>query len=254
MTRPRRPFVAGNWKMNLDRAAAVALAQAIRAHAARRGEVDVALIPPFVYLEAVRAVVAGSNVRLGAQNMCDQPAGAFTGEISGAMLRDLGCDLVVLGHSERRHVFGETDALVSRKVRAALGAGLAVILCVGETQAERGARRTEDVVRRQLEEGLKGVAREDLARVTLAYEPVWAIGTGVNATPEQAGEVHAYLRGLVAGMFGDGAADALRIQYGGSVSPTNIQQLMAVDGVDGVLVGGASLKAESFQALIDQAR
>jgi triosephosphate isomerase len=151
-------------------------------------------------------------------------------------------------------VFGETDALVSRKVRAALGAGLAVILCVGETQAERGARRTEDVVRRQLEEGLKGVAREDLARVTLAYEPVWAIGTGVNATPEQAGEVHAYLRGLVAGMFGDGAADALRIQYGGSVSPTNIQQLMAVDGVDGVLVGGASLKAESFQALIDQAR
>jgi triosephosphate isomerase len=247
----RKPYLAGNWKMNMDRAGALALAGALAEHVGDRDEVEVAVVPPFVYLHDVAQALAGSPIKVGAQNMCNEAKGAFTGEISAAMLRDVGADLVVLGHSERRHVYGESDELVQSKVAAALAAGLEVILCVGETIEERQAGSTEEVVRRQLTAGLAGVSREQLATVTLAYEPVWAIGTGLTATPEQAGQVHQYLRGLISGLFDEAAGERTRIQYGGSVKPSNVAELMAVDDVDGALVGGASLEPELFIPIID---
>lgn len=250
----RTPFLAGNWKMNLDRRAALDLVGALREHLGARTDVDVAVFPPFVYIDEVARALAGSVIRVGAQNCCDEEKGAFTGEVSVAQLTDVGAQLVVLGHSERRHIYGETDALVNRKVQQALAGGLDVILCVGETLDERQAGRTEEVVRTQLQGGLAGVATEDITRLTIAYEPVWAIGTGVVATPEQAGEVHSYLRGLLSGLFTAASADAVRIQYGGSVKPGNVKELMAVPDVDGALVGGASLKPDDFIPIIDFAR
>jgi len=250
----RKPLLAGNWKMNLDRRAALELALAVRARSAQDEAVDLALFPPFVYLAEVCGALSGSRVRCGGQNMCEEPSGAFTGETSGAMLRDVGCELVLLGHSERRHVYGENDARVKRKLRAALDIGLAPMLCVGETLDERQAKRTEEVVRRQLVEALAGVSAEEMARVSVAYEPVWAIGTGVNASAEQAGEVHVYLRGLLAGLYEDELAERTRILYGGSVKGENIAELMRAPGVDGALVGGASLKAASFHAILDGIR
>ena len=247
----RRPFIAGNWKMNLDRRTALDLVAGVRAAADRRADVDVAVFPPFVYLDEIVRSLAGSRVRLGAQNMCVEDSGAFTGEVSAAMLRDVNCTLVILGHSERRHVFGESDELVGAKVRKALAAGLEPILCVGETQGERQDGQTETVVRRQLVTGLDGVSKADVARVTIAYEPVWAIGTGLTASPEQAGDVHNYLRGVLAGLYSDPIAEALRIQYGGSVNAGNAAQLMAQPSIDGALVGGASLKADSFAGIIE---
>ena len=250
----RKPYLAGNWKMNLDRRSAGELVGALREHVGDRSDVDVAVAPPYVYLAETVAALEGSPIRVGAQNVNDQPKGAHTGEISVGMLRDVGADFAIVGHSERRHVYGESDALVNAKVHAALAAGLEVILCVGETIEERQASRTEEVVRRHLTLGLEGVDAQAAARVTVAYEPVWAIGTGHNATPEQAGEVHQYLRGLLLGLYDQGVADATRIQYGGSVKPSNVAALMAVDGVDGALVGGASLKAEDFVPIIDFGR
>ena len=247
----RRPFIAGNWKMNLDRRTALDLVAGVRAAADRRADVDVAVFPPFVYLDEIARSLAGSRVRLGAQNMCVEDSGAFTGEVSAAMLRDVNCTLVILGHSERRHVFGESDELVGAKVRKALAAGLEPILCVGETQGERQDGQTETVVRRQLVTGLDGVSKADVARVTIAYEPVWAIGTGLTASPEQAGDVHNYLRGVLAGLYSDPIAEALRIQYGGSVNAGNAAQLMAQPSIDGALVCGASLKADSFAGIIE---
>jgi triosephosphate isomerase len=237
--------------MNLDRAGAIALAGALREHVGRRTDVDVAVAPPFVYLPHVVKALDGSPIRVGAQNMCDQPKGAFTGEVSGAMLRDVGCTFAILGHSERRHVYGETDALVNAKVHLALEVGLEVVLCVGETLEEREAGRTEDVVHRHLTRGLEGVDATGLAGVTIAYEPVWAIGTGHTATPEQAGEVHTYLRGVLEALHGERVAETTRIQYGGSVKPDNVRELMGVDGIDGALVGGASLDPDSFAAILD---
>jgi triosephosphate isomerase len=247
----RTPYLAGNWKLNLDRASALDLVGKLREHVGQRDDVDVAVAPPFVYLPAVAEALDGSPIRVGAQNMCDRPSGAFTGEVSAAMLADVGCDFAILGHSERRNVYGETDAMVNAKVALALETGLDVILCVGETLDERQAGRTESVVHRHLTEGLSGIGASAAARVTIAYEPVWAIGTGQVATPEQAGEVHTYLRGVLEGLWGDVAAETIRIQYGGSVKPGNVAELMAVDGVDGALVGGASLEADSFAAIID---
>lgn len=247
----RRPFIAGNWKMNLDRRSAVDLAHAVRAVADRRSDVDVAVFPPFVYLDELARTLAGSRVRLGAQNMCAEDSGAFTGEVSAAMLKDVGCELVILGHSERRHLFGESDELVGRKVQKALAAGLEPILCVGETQEEREGGQTEEVVRRQLAAGLAGLARPDALRVTIAYEPVWAIGTGLTATPDQAGAVHDYLRGVLAGLYDQELSETVRIQYGGSVKPTNAAELMAQGGIDGALVGGAALKGDSFAGIIE---
>jgi triosephosphate isomerase len=239
--------------MNLDRRTGVALARTLAARSVAWADRDVAVFPPFVYLDEIARAVAGSSVQVGGQNVSDEKSGAFTGEISASMLKDVGATLALCGHSERRHLFGEDDRLVNRKLHAALGEGLEVILCVGETADERQSGATEQRVSRQLTLGLAGVAESDLERVTLAYEPVWAIGTGVNATPGQIGEVHSYLRGLLSGMFSDAAANRVRIQYGGSVKADNIQAMMQVPDVDGVLVGGASLKSEAFLPIVEVA-
>ena len=247
----RTPYVAGNWKMNMDRRSAVELAEAIRGHAA--DGVDVGLFPAMLHVDEVARVCAGSHVRVGAQNCSDEPSGAFTGEVSAAMVKDVGARVVLLGHSERRHVYGETDAFINAKVTRALSEGLEVMLCVGETIEERRDGRTEDVCRTQLVAGLEGVSRGDLERVSVAYEPVWAIGTGETATPEMAGAVHTYLRGIAAGLHDEDAAQALRILYGGSVKPANAAELMAVPDIDGALVGGASLRPDTFLPIIDAA-
>ncbi|MBX7166964.1 MAG: triose-phosphate isomerase [Pirellulales bacterium] len=245
----RRPFVAGNWKMNLDRAKAVSLARAVATGAGRRADVELAVCPPHVYLCAVGEVVAGSPVALGAQNMYHEPSGAFTGETSAAMLLDVGCRYVILGHSERRHLMGETDAAINRKLQAALAAGLTPILCVGELLNEREAGRTADVIRTQCEGSLAGVDGEQMGKIVIAYEPVWAIGTGRNATPEQAQEVHADLRKLLAARYNAAVAGGVRILYGGSVKAANAAALLGQADVDGALVGGASLQAEEFLAI-----
>jgi len=246
----RKPYLAGNWKMNLDRSSAIELAIALRDGIGDRSDVDVGVAPPFVYLDAVLQALDESSILIGAQNVSDQDKGAYTGEISAGMLADLGVDFAIVGHSERRHIYGETDEQVNVKVHKALGVGLEVILCVGETLAEREAKQTESVVRRHLTRGLEGVGAAEMGRVTIAYEPVWAIGTGRTATPEQAGEVHQYLRGLLSGLYDEGVGEAVRIQYGGSVNPSNIADLMAVPDVDGALVGGASLQAEQFLPIV----
>jgi triosephosphate isomerase len=246
----RKPFLAGNWKMNLDRKAGVELVRALRDGVAGVRDRDVAVFPPFVYLDEIVRAAAGSNLIVGAQNLCDEKNGAFTGEVSAEMLRDVGATHVLVGHSERRHLFGEGDELCNRKVARALAAGLHVILCVGETLDERDGARTEQVIGRQLSKGLAGVDATGVERLTVAYEPVWAIGTGRNATPAQAGEAHRYLRGVLSGLYDERTADAVRIQYGGSVKADNAATLMAVPDVDGALVGGASLKADSFLAIV----
>jgi len=249
----RAPFLAGNWKMNLDRRSGVALARTLAARSVGWRGRDVAIFPPFVYLDEIARAVAGSSVRVGAQNLCDEKSGAFTGEISAAMVKDVGATIVLVGHSERRHLYGEDDRLVNRKLHAALAEGLDVILCVGETLDERKSGATEARLGRQITLGLAGVPAEDFARVTVAYEPVWAIGTGVNATPVQAGEAHTYLRGLLSGLYGESAGAAVRIQYGGSVKADNIQALMRAPNVDGALVGGAALQSEAFLGIVEVA-
>ncbi|NBT13938.1 MAG: triose-phosphate isomerase [Planctomycetia bacterium] len=245
---PRTKIVAGNWKMNLDRAKAKDLAAAV---AARRGEaakVELVLCPPALYVETVGSALAGakSDVRLGAQNMHDKASGAFTGEVAPPMLVDMGCGYVILGHSERRTLFGETDAAVNTKTKAALAAGLVPIVCVGETLEEREAGRTAAVVTAQVTGSLAGLSPGELEKVVVAYEPVWAIGTGKVATPEQAQEVHALVRGLLAGLSSPEVAARVRIQYGGSVKPDNAADLARQPDIDGALVGGASLKADDF--------
>ncbi len=246
----RRPFIAGNWKMNLDRAGAVALAAEVARRASEFPHVDLAVCPPFVYLEAVRGAISGSPVGLGAQNMYCVPSGAFTGEISPAMLKDTGCRYVILGHSERRHVFKESNADVNKKVLAAFAAGLVPIVCVGEQLSEREAGRTDAVIREQFEGSLAGVSAEQMHGAVIAYEPVWAIGTGKVATPEQAEEVHAGLRKLLESRYNVEVAAAVRIQYGGSVKPDNAAELLAQPNIDGALVGGASLKAADFFGIV----
>lgn len=247
----RQRFVAGNWKLNLERRTVQALCAALREHVGARRDARIGVAPPFVYLSEVVAALAGSPIRVGAQDASERTSGAFTGEVSAAMLKDVGASFAIVGHSERRHVYGESDELTHAKLQCVLAAGLEVILCVGETLEERQSKRTETVVARQLTRGLAGVARADLARVTLAYEPVWAIGTGQNATPEQASQVHQYLRGVLSGLYDEGAAEALCIQYGGSVTPNNAASILGAPDVDGALVGGASLKSETFLPIID---
>jgi triosephosphate isomerase len=246
----RKKFIAGNWKMYTTRGRAVDLALAVVEGVGKEDRVRVAVCPPFPYLALVADVVRGSPVGLGAQNVYPEPEGAFTGEVSPTMLLDVGCHYVIVGHSERRHKLGEGDAFINRKVHAALDAGLSVILCVGETLQERETNQTETVLDRQVTQGLAGVGAEPLKRVTLAYEPVWAIGTGKNATPEQAQEAHTFLRHRVGELCGAAAARALTIQYGGSVNPGNAASLLAQPDVDGALVGGASLKADQFLAIV----
>lgn len=213
--------------------------------------VRVMIAPAFTALSAVAKVIKGSSIVLGAQNMGPDIQGAHTGEISPLMLKDLGVTVVILGHSERRHSYLETDALINKKLLLALAQGLEPILCVGETLEEREAGRLEDVIGTQVREGLKGVSAEALSKVTIAYEPVWAIGTGKTATPEDADAVHAYIRTVLAGLYDDAAAKAMCIQYGGSVKPDNAAELMAKPNIDGALVGGAALKAESFVPIVN---
>jgi triosephosphate isomerase (TIM) len=246
----RQPFIAGNWKMYKTVSEATALAGSLVKALAGVGGRKVMIAPPFTALHAVRAALAGSPILLGAQNACVELEGAHTGEVSLRMLRDAGVTVVILGHSERRHVYGENDELVNRKVKLALAEGFDVILCVGETLDERQKGVTEKVVDTQTRQGLAGVASHDLGRVTIAYEPVWAIGTGKNATPQDADAVHRYIRGVIAGVYGASAGEAMTIQYGGSVKPDNVKDLMKMENVDGALVGGASLKLETFLPIV----
>jgi len=246
----RQKFVCGNWKMHKTVAEAVALVQELRAALGdAASKVQVAVAPPFTALHAAAQAAKGTGIEVAAQDVYWEKQGAFTGEVSAPMLAEVGCQHGIVGHSERRQLFGETDDTVRRKVVALLAAGVRPIVCVGETLQEREAGRTLEVVERQVRQGLAGVSAEDLGRITIAYEPVWAIGTGRTATSAQAQEVHLAIRNLLR-QIGAPVADAIRIQYGGSVKPENAAELMAQPDVDGALVGGASLKAQDFVAIV----
>ncbi len=246
----RKPFIAGNWKMNTDMATATSLASGLVNEFGDIDSVDVAVCPPFVYLEPVSKALSSSHIALGAQDIYFEDNGAFTGEISCAMLKDVSCSYVIVGHSERRHVIGETDELVNKKVHAAITGGLLPILCVGETLEQREGSQTEKIVEDQIRKGFDGLSQGKAEAVTVAYEPVWAIGTGKTATSQQAQEVHAMIRSLLAEIYDSATAEHIRIQYGGSAKPANTKELMACEDVDGLLVGGASLKVEDFSAMI----
>jgi len=250
MTSPRRrPLVAGNWKMHRTGPEAVELIQQLR-DGLQHGRAEVMVAPPFTALESASRALEGSGIALGAQNVHWEPQGAFTGEISVVMLRALGVTHVIVGHSERRQLFFETDAWVSKKARAVLHAGMRPVVCIGETLADRDAGRTLEVCSGQLTGGLAGVAVEEMSHVVMAYEPVWAIGTGRNATPVQAQEVHAHIRETLVRLFGRPVGEAVRILYGGSVKADNAAELLVQADVDGALVGGASLKAQEFLAIV----
>jgi triosephosphate isomerase len=242
----RRPIIVGNWKMYKTSAEAVALVKALSASVAQIEDVDIGVAPPFTALMGVAQALRGSAIFVAAQNMHWEPQGAFTGEISAAMLTEVGCKRVIIGHSERRQYFAETDATVNRKLRAALNAQLDPILCIGETLAQREGNATFGVLEQQIRQGLAEIPAEGMPRIVIAYEPIWAIGTGKTATPAQAQEVHAFIRGLLGTLYGKALADQVRIQYGGSVNAGNIDTLMIQPDVDGALVGGASLEASSF--------
>jgi triosephosphate isomerase (TIM) len=246
----RRPFIAGNWKMHLTLAEAVRLAQAVAESCAACPDRDVMIAPAFTSLASVCNAVKGSPLLIGAQNIAWEKEGAYTGEISPLMLKDLGVNLAIIGHSERRHIFGEDDAMINRRMHGALNGDIQPILCIGETLADREAGNTFAVLEKQLRQGLNKVSSEQMAQVVLAYEPVWAIGTGKTASKEQAQEVHAFLRQLLANLYKKNIAEATRILYGGSVKFDNIDNLMAQPDIDGALVGGAALKAESFDRIV----
>ena len=248
----RRPFIAANWKMNTDSHSGVALAKAIVAGSRQFTDerAKVLLCPPFVYIQAIVQAVSSSRIAVGAQDVYFEPKGAFTGEISPAMLKDIGCSYVLCGHSERRHVIGESDELINKKVVSTISGGLLPILCVGELIDERKAGKTDEVVTRQLKKGLAGLSEAKASAVTIAYEPVWAIGTGLTATPEQAQEVHALIRKLLSELYDEKLAENIHILYGGSAKPDNAGELMTQKDIDGLLVGGASLKADDFLEII----
>lgn len=250
----RRPFVVGNWKMNLLSGTAASLAKGLTPHVPPGGAVDVAVCPAFPYLQGVGSVIAGSGIQLGAQNCYFEKPGAFTGEVSPEMLLDLGCKWVILGHSERRHVLGETNAVISQKTRRALALGLSVILCVGETRPEREANKTEAVLDDQMQGSLEGVEASQMGKVVIAYEPVWAIGTGLTATSDQAESAHRHLRTWLQGRYNADVAEKTLILYGGSVKAKNAKELQQQPNVDGALVGGASLEVDEFSKIIEAAR
>lgn len=241
----RTHYIAGNWKMNTSRAEAVKLAQDLVKEL--KGKSNKYMIaPPFVYLDAVAQIVKGSNIILGAQDIAATDNGAHTGEVSAAMLKDVGVETVIIGHSERRHEIGESDMLINAKVLKALGSGLDVVLCIGELLDEREAGKAEQICAFQLDAGLSGVTAGQMPHVTIAYEPVWAIGTGKTATPQDAEEIHAFVRRHIAKLYGPQVAEGVIIQYGGSMKAANAAELLAEDDIDGGLIGGASLKAETF--------
>ncbi len=252
----RRPMIAGNWKMNLTLGESAALARSILKETAEVKDVDVLVAPPFTALAAVRDAITGTRMVLGGQNMHWKSSGAFTGEISPSMLLDAGCSHVILGHSERRSLFAETNEMIDRKVGAALEAGLIPVLCIGETLEERERGRTFEVIDGQLRGSMKGLVQKGSLPpiLILAYEPVWAIGTGKTATPQQAQEVHRHIREWIGEAFDSGIAVKIRILYGGSVKPDNISELMTMADIDGALVGGASLKAQSFVSIVKSAQ
>lgn len=247
----RPGIVVGNWKMNLLIPESVALAQGILEKMDSSPPVQVGIAPPFTALESIGGLLAGTSFALGGQNIHFETHGAFTGEISAAMLKDAGCGFVILGHSERRNYFGEDDELINKKIKTALAAELSVILCVGETLAQREEGQTHAVIESQISKSLRGLSSSDLESAVIAYEPVWAIGTGVTATPAQAQDTHKFIRNLLAESWGKDTAENMRIQYGGSVNPENSGELLNQDDIDGALVGGASLDADSFCAIIN---
>jgi triosephosphate isomerase len=249
--RTRKPYIAGNWKMNLDRARSLDLIKTVKGRLGDGNDREVAFFAPAIYLADVTAVAQGSPLGVGGQNLWYEANGAFTGEVAPRMLREVGADRVLLGHSERRHVFHEPDDWMGRKVRAALDSDLLPIYCIGETLDERKGGKTERVLKRQLEAGFEKVRPEDAHRLTIAYEPVWAIGTGETATTEQIAQAHRTIRKWLVQRLGEEAANLIRILYGGSVKPDNCKELMAIDNVDGLLVGGASLQAETFLPIIE---
>jgi triosephosphate isomerase (TIM) len=250
----RRPLVAGNWKMHKTPQETQEFVELVLSSYGVSPGCDVLLIPPFTSLDRAGRLLSASDVLLGAQDVHPEPAGAFTGAVSARMLVACGCAFVLVGHSERRHVFGDSDQDVNRKLHAALSHGLHPILCVGETLEQRRARQTESVLERQLDGGLAGIDRSSVADVVIAYEPVWAIGTGETATPEQAQSAASYIRSKMEGRFGQSAARAVRILYGGSVNPSNARSLQSRPDIDGALVGGASLDADSFQHIVAAAQ
>lgn len=250
MLNPKSAIVVGNWKMNLLIPESIALAKAILERLDKGSPVQIGVAPPFTALDSIRGLLSGTGLSLVGQNICCEAKGAFTGEISASMLKDAGCDSVILGHSERRKYFAEDDGLINKKIISAHSAGLTVILCVGETLEQRENGQTHAVIKAQLKKSLEGLSRPDMENVVIAYEPIWAIGTGKNATPDQAQSVHKFIRNLIAGSWGMETGDAIRIQYGGSVNPENSGELLAQPDVDGALVGGASLDADSFCAII----
>lgn len=247
----RTPVIAGNWKLFKTIGEATSLVNDLKPLVAGAKGVEIVVAPVFTALSRVADAAAGSNIRVAGQDCYWEEEGAFTGEVAPKLLKDAGCSHVIIGHSERRQYFGETDETVNKKTKAAIGAGLAAIVCVGETLAEREADKTFAVIEKQITGALAGVSADILTKVVIAYEPVWAIGTGKTASDAQAQEVHAFIRGLVAKMFGQAVADAIRILYGGSVKPDNVKGLMAQADIDGALVGGASLKADSFAAIVN---
>ena len=242
----RKPIVAGNWKMNKTVADALKLVEGIKQQLKDEQKVDVVLCPPFTALAAVGEAIKGTKIDLGAQNMHAEKSGAFTGEVAADMIRELGCHYVILGHSERRQYFKESDEIVNKKAKAALAAGLIPIVCVGELLADREGGKTEAVVGTQVRGSLAGLSANDMLKTVIAYEPVWAIGTGKTASPAQAQEVHAFIRKVLKEMFDETVAQSVRIQYGGSVNASNAKELFGQPDIDGGLIGGAALEAQSF--------
>lgn len=245
----RKVCIAGNWKMNMTPSAGAAFASEL-AKAVKDVSVRVVVAPPFVTIGSVVQALENSPIEVGAQNMSDQVSGAFTGEVSPEMLKDAGVTIVILGHSERRAIYGETDDFINRKVKLALSHDLDVILCVGETLEERESGKLEEVLKRQIVEGLKDVSADSMENIIVAYEPVWAIGTGKTATPDDANSAHAFIRNEIEKLYGKSVAESLIIQYGGSVKPSNVKDLMAMEHIDGALVGGASLTVEQFAPIV----
>ncbi len=249
----KKQFIAGNWKMNLSLLEARNLSLKLCDGFADSDTVDVGVFPSFVFLKDICEILSGSDVNVGAQNMHMENSGAFTGEVSGPMLRDVGCTHVIIGHSERRTIFRETNLMINSKIKAALLYGLNPILCVGEKQEERDANRTNEIVESQLSEGLGNLTSEQAKKLTIAYEPIWAIGTGKTASPEQANEVHAFIRNIIESKYDNDTAKGIRIQYGGSVNSKNAKDLLGQPEIDGALVGGASLDPDSFLEIISNA-
>ena len=242
----RKIIIAGNWKMNKTISEAMELVNGLKRELSGIENIDIVVIPPYTALGEISDMLTNSNIRLGAQDLYWEEKGAFTGEVSATMLKDVGAEYVVIGHSERRTYFGETNESVNKKVKAALNAGLLPIMCIGERLEQRESGKAFDVIKDHLEGGLKDISGEDLPKVIIAYEPVWAIGTGKTATPGQAEEAHKYIRKLLSDMYDETVAGSVRIQYGGSVKPENIKELISEPDIDGALVGGASLKVEQF--------